>query len=298
MAPPDGVFVLVSGHGRSATTRQWFFSTRRLRVARLAAVILVLALLAGVGAAGVALTHAAEYSAALATAASLRSTVADLREQSRAVESTLAAFTAEHNRIRVLAGLDSLPASVVRAGVGGPGSERVGGAGPPPERLRADLQALLRRTELLSSSADQAHGLLRANLERLGGTPTLLPTQGWVTSAYSRSRIHPVYRSRRPHEGIDVAAVRGTRIVAAADGRVVLAGRNGGYGLSVEIDHGFGYLTRYAHASRLLVEVGQQVRRGEVIARVGDTGVATGPHLHYEVWKDGEAVDPEDYIFP
>ena len=118
----------------------------------------------------------------------------------------------------------------------------------------------------------------------------------WLSSSFSRSRWHPLLNVRRPHEGIDISARRGTPVVATADGRVTFADWRPGYGYTVEIDHGNGIKTRYAHNhENLKVRVGDQVRRGDVIAHVGSTGLAKGPHVHYEVLVDGRAVNPEHY---
>ena len=123
-----------------------------------------------------------------------------------------------------------------------------------------------------------------------------MPTAGWLSSAFSRSRFHPILHIRRPHEGIDVSAPMGTPIEAPAAGRVAQAGWQAGYGNVVLIDHGFGLQTKYAHASRLLVKTGDRVQRGQRVALVGSTGLSTGPHLHYEVHVDGRPVDPLRYV--
>jgi murein DD-endopeptidase MepM/ murein hydrolase activator NlpD len=96
--------------------------------------------------------------------------------------------------------------------------------------------------------------------------------------------------------GIDLGAVMGTPILSAAKGVVSYAGWKSGYGYTVEVEHGFGYMTRYAHALTLLVEPGQAVERNEVLAQIGRSGTATASHLHYEVWVNGVAENPFDYI--
>jgi murein DD-endopeptidase MepM/ murein hydrolase activator NlpD len=111
-------------------------------------------------------------------------------------------------------------------------------------------------------------------------------------------RSHPILHVARPHEGIDITAPAGTPIEAPGAGVVVKAGWEGGYGNTVELDHGYGIVTRYAHASRLAVRKGQRVERGDVIAYVGRTGLAVGPHLHYEVHVNGRPVNPLRYILP
>ena len=122
-------------------------------------------------------------------------------------------------------------------------------------------------------------------------TPSIWPAAGYVSSPYGLR-----FNGTEFHQGIDIAADMGAPIVATADGVVTAAGWNGGYGNMVDVDHGGGIVTRYGHASALAVTVGQQVRRGEVIAYVGSTGRSTGPHVHYEVRVDGQPVNPAGYL--
>ena len=122
-------------------------------------------------------------------------------------------------------------------------------------------------------------------------TPSIWPAAGYVSSPYGLR-----FDGTEFHQGIDIAADMGTPIVATADGVVTAAGWNGGYGNMVDVDHGGGIVTRYGHASAVAVTVGQQVRRGEVIAYVGSTGRSTGPHVHYEVRVDGQPVNPAGYL--
>ena len=122
-------------------------------------------------------------------------------------------------------------------------------------------------------------------------TPSIWPTAGYVSSPYGLR-----FGGTEFHQGIDIAAEMGTPIVATADGVVTAAGWNGGYGNMVDVDHGSGIVTRYGHASAVAVSVGQQVRRGQVIAYVGSTGRSTGPHLHYEVRVGGQPVNPAAYL--
>jgi len=122
------------------------------------------------------------------------------------------------------------------------------------------------------------------------------PVQGKVTSGYGW-RIHPITGELEFHSGVDIAAPSGTPIRPTAGGTVTLAGHYGGYGLCVVIDHGGGLQTLYGHCSEILVYKGEHVEAGQVIARVGSTGTSTGPHLHYEVRKDGVCVDPRTISF-
>lgn len=136
-----------------------------------------------------------------------------------------------------------------------------------------------------------------ANPVEYSGGKLAWPTPGvtYITS-YFGYRIHPVYGYRKYHSGIDIGAGYGRDIVASADGVVTLATTNGGYGRCVIINHGSGITTLYGHCSSLLVSSGQRVTRGQLIAKVGSTGVSTGPHLHYEVRVNGSATDPLSYL--
>lgn len=132
----------------------------------------------------------------------------------------------------------------------------------------------------------------RASLTR--AHPGVWPVRGWLTSRYGYRNLHG--EGRRLHAGIDIAAPRGTPVVASGDGHVAYSGYHTAYGNLVVIDHGYGLSTKYAHMSRLHVRVGQRIRRGDLIGRVGSTGRSTGPHMHFEVHQDGTAVNPLRYL--
>ena len=127
--------------------------------------------------------------------------------------------------------------------------------------------------------------------------PAIEPIRGGIISDGFGMRFHPILRMMLMHEGIDIEAPVGTPVHVTGNGVVTYVGRRGGYGNVVEVDNGFGYSTLYAHLSHFLVKEGQKVKRGEVIALSGDTGLSTGPHLHYGVMKDGVFVNPADYFF-
>jgi murein DD-endopeptidase MepM/ murein hydrolase activator NlpD len=150
-----------------------------------------------------------------------------------------------------------------------------------------------------SSNLTQSYeALLKGILEKkslLAATPTLIPADGWYSSRFGYRRS-PFTKRREFHKGLDIAARKGTPIVAPADGRVIRIGRNGSLGLMMVIDHGHGFVTRYGHIQNALKSVGDFVKRGDQIARVGDSGRTTGPHLHYEVIVNNRNENPENYI--
>jgi murein DD-endopeptidase MepM/ murein hydrolase activator NlpD len=129
----------------------------------------------------------------------------------------------------------------------------------------------------------------------MAATPSIKPVRGWFTSKFGY-RISPFTQRPVMHNGLDIAAAPGSPISAPADGVVSFAGYDPGYGKLVSIDHGYGVVTRFGHTSQIFVEVGQKVKRRDVVAAVGNTGRSTGPHCHYEVRVNGVPVDPQNYV--
>ena len=166
-------------------------------------------------------------------------------------------------------------------------------------RTYSKLEQVERTLVMQSTSFDQVIDLVWSKEEWMAARPAIQPISMKDLVRYGSSfgmRMHPILNLVRPHEGIDLTAPRGTNIYATADGMVIEAGyRAGGFGKKVLIDHGYGYHTLYGHCSEVLVEPGQKVKRGEVIAKVGSTGLSKSPHLHYEVHVNGRPVDPVDY---
>lgn len=230
-----------------------------------------------------------------------------LDQRVASLSDTLAQISRRDEEVRLVAGLEPLDPEVRRAGIGGPAGSwadrdmlaRDGGAvGQRALQVHFDLDALMRRANLVAASFREASDSLASQIQRLSATPSIMPTEGFLTSGFSRVRYHPILHYNRPHEGIDITATYGTPIVAPAGGRISRVGWENGYGLAVEIDHGYGVKTRYAHMSRTAVSVGQVIRRGDRLGFVGSTGLSTGPHLHYEVLVNGRQTDPLKFIMP
>jgi len=154
--------------------------------------------------------------------------------------------------------------------------------------------------ELLRKSNELANQI--KSLQRSGsyaGGSMLWPTPSCTKiSSYFGNRLHPILKVYKMHNGIDISAGSGASIIAANKGVVIVAGWQSGYGNTVIVDHGGGISTLYAHCSKLLVKVGDSVNAGDTIAKVGSTGLSTGPHLHFEVRKNGTPVNPLDYVKP
>jgi len=163
-----------------------------------------------------------------------------------------------------------------------------------------ELKVLERQIDKLEAEsarlAKSIQALMEKNRKYAGGAmawPSKTCTT--ISSGYGM-RYHPILKKNKMHTGIDIPAQAGTDILAANDGKVIVASWQTGYGNTVIIDHGGGIATLYSHCSKILVKEGQTVKRGEVIAKVGSTGWSTGPHLHFEVIKDGKTVDPMTYF--
>ncbi|MCA1750495.1 MAG: peptidoglycan DD-metalloendopeptidase family protein [Cryomorphaceae bacterium] len=163
------------------------------------------------------------------------------------------------------------------------------------------LDQVAKRLYIQSKSFDDVIEMAKNKEELLAAIPAIQPVANKdlkrLASGYGY-RIDPIYKVRKMHWGMDFSSPTGTDVVATGDGRVQkVVNSRGGYGKHLIIDHGFGYQTLYAHMSQTEVRRGQKVKRGDVIGKVGNTGKSTGPHLHYEVIKDGRKVNPANFYF-
>lgn len=149
---------------------------------------------------------------------------------------------------------------------------------------------------ILTTTQSEEGEAASASKRYFSSIPNIKPLEGPLTSGFGL-RHHPLYGRQHFHHGVDIAARTGSRVMATGDGIVSFAGYERGYGQKIVISHGYGFTTLYAHLSKALVRQGQRVRRGEVIALSGNTGISTGPHLHYEVHKEGIRTDPTAYFF-
>jgi murein DD-endopeptidase MepM/ murein hydrolase activator NlpD len=188
-------------------------------------------------------------------------------------------------------------------GIGGPdelGLQNLAaiGAKSQGEALREMHQELTQLRDVASRQETSMQSLIEYFEEKrslYAATPSVWPVRGWVTSPFG-SRISPLTGKPQFHAGIDITADIGTPVAAPADGVVIKAGFEAGYGNMVELSHGYGLKTVFGHSSRLNVKPGQYVKRGDIIAYVGDTGSSTGPHLHYEVRLNSLPVNPDHYL--
>lgn len=234
------------------------------------------------------------------------SPVPDSQAHINAIAARLGALQAELLRLNAL--------GARLAGMSGLAPEEFDFANPPPQggpelgpvrdytikELASELGGvvdLIRdRQRQLDRLEDRLEGLGASRRLSAQSAPAGWPVRSGYLSSPFGFRIHPTKKVRIFHEGVDLASPAGTPINAVADGIVTFSGRRNGYGKVIDIRHGNGFLTRYAHNAANLVKEGQQVRQGQKIATVGATGTATGPHLHFEVRQSGQAIDPMPYL--
>ncbi|HWA33683.1 MAG TPA: M23 family metallopeptidase [Cyclobacteriaceae bacterium] len=212
----------------------------------------------------------------------------------------------DDNIYRVVLGAEPIDKSIREAGVGGLDRyEDIKNKNIDHEeiivQLNESLDKLSRQIYIESKSHDEIVELAENKEKLYAAIPAIQPVPKKATVVLASGfgiRIHPIYKVRKMHSGMDFAAPIGTPIYASADGVVDNVDVSfTGYGKKVEINHGFGYRTRYAHMHAFAVKNGQHVKRGELIGFVGDTGLSTAPHLHYEVFINGTQVNPVHYFF-
>ena len=187
--------------------------------------------------------------------------------------------------------------------VGGPSEEDVkhltqlldDQAAQAAEKASVDMEALMISAKQREKSFSEIRKYVDHKRSMLAAKPTAWPVRGWISSGFG-SRVSPLSGEKGYHTGVDIANDMGTPVRATADGRVAYAGWEGGYGKLVVVEHGHGFSTYYGHLSEIKAAVGQTVRRGATLGLMGQTGDATGPHVHYEVRVYGAAVDPTKYM--
>lgn len=233
----------------------------------------------------------------------LKNQLRELTRKAATVQKALDELAERNNQLRLLVDMGKIDDDTRRAAIGG--STGV----PALPFLSAEANALLRSSQELLSQLEREVELQKKSYEEITRKyeynkeffkhlPAIKPCEGDYSMNGFGMRIHPVLGVWRMHEGLDIIADVGTPVYATGDGTVSFAGRTAsGYGAVVEINHGYGYTTLYAHLSQIRVRSGQKVKRGELIARSGRSGLVSGPHLHYEVRLNGRRLNPVDHFF-
>jgi len=220
------------------------------------------------------------------------------------IEKQLSVVVQKDDELRTVLGLSQIDQDIRDVGIGGTSFKYDLTDGNYDGEYAADayaymstLDKLQREVKLELSSFNSLINTYNQKEDSLKYLPALHPLISGRVSSVMGMRFHPVLKVYRYHPGLDIAAKSGTPIYATADGVVKFAKYNGGYGKVVYLNHKYGYETRYGHMSKILVRVGQRVKRGDKIGLVGRTGIVTAPHLHYEVRYKGDEVDPRKFFF-
>jgi len=230
-----------------------------------------------------------------------------LEEMSVAVQeltSQMSTIEKKDDELRMIMGIKELDDDTRNVGIGGASFEFGSNLsaveqeyGEEVNEYMNHLKKLEREVKLELNSYSDLLSTFNAKEDSLRHMPAINPVLSGLIISKVGVRVHPILKKKRHHDGLDIAAKKGTPIFAAADGIVEMAKYNGGYGKCVYIDHLYGYETRYGHMSQILVREGQRVKRGDKIGLVGQTGLAEGPHLHYEVRFHDKVLDPSLYYF-
>lgn len=214
------------------------------------------------------------------------------------VESRYDVLISKEIYLRSLFDLPPIEPQQRQLGVGGPVSPSFAAMSDAKKAAfmtEETVERLLKLSEFELQKYAEVEDALVELKDRLDHTPSIWPTTGWVSRGFGL-KYDPFTGFKQMHHGIDIANRQGTPIIATAAGRVARVGKNGGLGKTIVINHGNGFQTKYGHLSEYKVKRGQLVKRGEIIGLMGSTGYSTGPHLHYEVIRNGQSLNPMNYI--
>jgi murein DD-endopeptidase MepM/ murein hydrolase activator NlpD len=233
----------------------------------------------------------------------LKEHIRDLGRQMQTVQGALDALSEKGNELRLEADLQQIDDDTRVAAIGGARQASInpfltGEANAILAESQALIERLSREVKLQQQSYAEVRSRMDYNRDFFSHLPAIKPMAGHYTVGGFGMRLHPVLHVWRMHYGVDIINDVGTDVYAAGDGVVHFAGRSqGGLGVLVQLQHGYGYTSLYAHLSQVTVRSGQTVKRGELIGKCGRTGLVSGPHLHYEVRRSGVSQNPVDYFF-
>jgi len=267
------------------------FSTRALILTAGGCALAVLLAVLAISFTGGAITHRSEAARLRSQNRELAAVNEQLAGTISEVQSRLDEFEEQTAKLALAAGMETPPEVLADRVVP---ADRFGKGGQY-DRLPETPEVLRVQGDWIATQLSEVEKALAHREEVWSATPSIAPAMGLMTDGFG-GRSDPVTGRHALHKGLDISARRGTPVIAPADGVVVFTGVSGGLGKTVRIAHGLGYTTVYGHLDRIEVEPGEEVQRGQKIGALGNSGRSTGPHLHYEVHVDGEAVNPLYYI--
>ncbi|HRP93876.1 MAG TPA: M23 family metallopeptidase [Ignavibacteriaceae bacterium] len=222
-----------------------------------------------------------------------------LTDQYVKLESDLTSLTKLSNDLRLAVNLEPISVEQRKLGVGGSTtiSKLYSGLGSDISDAIDVADKVLKKFEFEKIQYDEITSKLKMNKNLFESIPAIVTADGNYSSESYGMRMHPILHVYKMHTGIDIITDVGTSVKATGKGKVIFVGPRSGYGLAIEIDHGFGYQTIYAHLSSINVKEGSIVKRNQVIAKSGNSGLSSGPHLHYEVLHNGQTLNPSEFFF-
>jgi len=244
----------------------------------------------------------AEVKALQASNAELAEKFSDLLDKYEGIGMELDSLSSVNNSLRLAVNLEPISEEDRELGTGGKIFDDIDPTNSKDindliTKLSMVVDEVTLKLKLEKSNYAEIENTLKFNDALYEGLPAIKPCEGNFGSQFGM-RFHPILKIRRMHTGQDIVCNTGTKIYATGGGKIDFSGRRGSLGITVEIDHGFGYRSVYGHLSKSLVKVGQVIKRGDLIALSGNTGrLSAGPHLHYEVRHDGIAKNPRDFIY-
>lgn len=304
--PQKHLSVIIVPHTKTST-RTLCFSRKRLKIMTVGGAVLGVILLAMLVDYARMSVIRARYKALRIETAEQRSTIAGYEKSITELQSKISTLENYTKKLNVMAGLKSPDVLTSPAGVGGgePGKDEPEPELEPSPSIKAPggpqvlglgtVQSLSQKAQSIESNLNSLLSFFESDTLRLASTPSIMPTAGWISSVYGH-RNDPFTGAWTMHWGLDISTNIGNPIMATADGIVIKVETDRYLGKNVTISHGNGYTTVYGHMSNFAVKAGQKVKRRDIIGYIGQTGKAAGPHVHYEVMKDGKRVDPRNFL--
>jgi murein DD-endopeptidase MepM/ murein hydrolase activator NlpD len=297
--------VIIVPHTKTST-RTLCFSRRGLKLLGIGGIVLGLALAAVLADYVRMNVIRARYKALKAETAEQRAMIADYERSIGELRSTISQFETYTKKLNVMAGLKSPEVLTTPAGVGGgepvkdepepePDAPQASSGSGPQVITPGYVQSLNLKAASIESNLGSLLNFFESDTLRLASTPSIMPAAGWISSPFGH-RNDPFTGAWTMHYGMDISTNVGNPIMATADGIVIKVQTDKYLGKNVTVSHGNGFTTVYGHMSQFAVKPGQKVRRRDIIGYIGQTGKAAGPHVHYEVWRDGKRLNPYNYI--
>ncbi len=234
--------------------------------------------------------------------AELKGKFDQLIEKYKKLDERISTLSDQSHDLRLKANLDPIPKDDNLYGTGGSVFEpiktsSIGNLDNYLDELNSYVSKVSLKVKLETNNYEEIEKTLKDNEKLFDAIPAIRPCEGTIENDFGM-RFHPILKIMRMHNGVDIVTDMDTKVYAPGSGIVNFVGWRGGYGLTLEIDHGFGYMTQYAHLDKVNIKQGQKISRGDIIAFTGNSGrLSTGPHLHYEVRHDGIPLDPRNFIY-